>query len=596
MISVIILVKNAADKIEDCLKSVKDLADEIVVLDTGSTDNTLSIVKKYGARMVRAKGRDYASWRNESAKYVRGEWLFYVDHDERVSPELAKEIRQAVESADFVAYDIPRKNYVFGRWLKYGGWWPDRVLRLIKKDKLIGWEGEVHEQPKFRGEMGRLGSPLVHIKEDNLSDMVEKTNRYSEYEAKLLFEAGHPPMAWWRFLRVIGRELRYRLVWKLGILDGPKGIIYCLYQGYSRFITYAKLWEMQLQNQKSKLMKRAAIYNPYLDTGGGGERYVLTFALALKKAGWQVDLQWKDKKILPWLEQRLGLHLGGVNVVEDIGKGTGYDLMFWLSDGSVPFLFAKRNFLHFQTPFHGVGGRSLFNKLKFARINKVICNSEFTKKVIDREYGTKSTVLYPPVNIATSKNEKKENIILFVGRYSQLQQAKGQDVLVDTFVKMCKRGLSSWKLVLIGGSNVGGRDYVKDLKAAVKGYPIEILENLPYKRMVDYYNKAKLFWSASGFGIDEEVTPEKVEHFGITVVEAMAAGCVPLVLAKGGHKEIIKDQTDGILWNTTEELISQTLELTEDERRREEIGKKAREKAGTFSEGKFGEKVLQLVG
>lgn len=339
----------------------------------------------------------------------------------------------------------------------------------------------------------------------------------------------------------------------------------------------------------------AAIYNPYLDTGGGGERYMLTFANTLKKAGWQVDLEWKDAKILPWLEERLGLHLKGVNVVSDIGKGKGYDLIFWLSDGSIPLLFANRNFLHFQTPFHNVGGKSLFNKLKFARINKIICNSGFTKNVIDREYGINSTVLYPPVNITTDKNEKKENMILFVGRYSQLQQAKGQDVLVDTFINMCKKGLSGWKLVLIGGSNVGVGNYVKNLKNKAKGFPIQILENLPYKSVVDYYARAKLFWSASGFGVDEEVAPEKVEHFGITVVEAMAARCVPLVLAKGGHKEIIKNQTDGVLWNTTEELIFQTLALSEDERRREEIGKKASEKAEKFSEDQFESKILQLV-
>lgn len=250
-ISVIILVKNAADKIEGCLKSIRDLADEIVILDTGSQDNTLKIVKRFGTKVGKARGSDYASWRNESAKIARGEWLFYVDHDERVSPELAKEIRNVVQTDNFAAYDIPRKNYVFGRWLKYGGWWPDRVLRLIKKDKLVGWQGEVHEQPKIKGDLGHLSEPLTHLKEDNLSDMVEKTNRYSVYEARLLFDAGHPPMAWWRFLRVIGREFRDRLIFKLGFLDGPKGIIYCLYQGYSRFITYAKLWEMQ-NNRSSK--------------------------------------------------------------------------------------------------------------------------------------------------------------------------------------------------------------------------------------------------------------------------------------------------------------------------------------------------------
>lgn len=341
---------------------------------------------------------------------------------------------------------------------------------------------------------------------------------------------------------------------------------------------------------------RAAIYDPYLDTGGGGERYVLTFASVLKKQGWQVDLQWADDKILPWLEERLGLHLEGVNLVEDIGKGKGYDLVFWLSDGSIPLLFAKKNIMHFQTPFHGVGGKSVVNRIKFLKIHEVVCNSNFTKAVIDHEYGVRSRVLYPPVDTEQFKETKKENIILSVGRFSQLQQAKRQDILASAFKKMCHNGLKGWQLVLIGGSNIGGEEYVQELKSLSKGYPIRILENVPFNQVKEFYGKAKIFWSASGFGIDEKEEPQKVEHFGISVVEAMACECVPIVTAKGGHKEIISDQKDGILWNTTENLIAQTQVLTEDERRREEIGKKAKEKAGEFSKQRFAGQVLRLVG
>lgn len=340
---------------------------------------------------------------------------------------------------------------------------------------------------------------------------------------------------------------------------------------------------------------KAAFFDPYLDTGGGGERYVLTFALALEKAGWQVDLQWKDGKILPWLEERLGLDLSGVNIVEDIEKGTGYNLVFWLSDGSIPFLFAKHNLLHFQTPFHNVGGKSLFNRLKFARMNKVICNSEFTKNVIDREYGVSSHVLYPPVDTKGFKEGKKENIILSVGRFSQLQQAKRQDVLVDVFKKMCNKGLVGWQLVLIGGSNVGGEEFAHELKVLSRGYPIKILENAPFSQVKEFYGKAKIFWSAAGFGVDEKKQPQKVEHFGISVVEAMSAGCVALVTAKGGHKEIIEEGVDGYLWETASQLAEMTRSLIADERRRERVAEKAKKKATRFTEHSFAEKVLQLV-
>ena len=135
---------------------------------------------------------------------------------------------------------------------------------------------------------------------------------------------------------------------------------------------------------------RAAIHNPYLDTLGGGERYTITFAKVLVESGYVVDLEWKDPEIKKTLEDRFGINLDGVNIVNDIKRGDNYDLCFWVSDGSVPILRARNNILHFQVPFHGVGGRSLINKMKFYRINKIVCNSGFTKNIIDKEYGVKS--------------------------------------------------------------------------------------------------------------------------------------------------------------------------------------------------------------
>ncbi len=141
-----------------------------------------------------------------------------------------------------------RSNIFLGREMRHGGWWPDYVLRLIKKDKLITWEGELHEQPKINAEIGKLKNPLVHTSHRSLEEMVEKTNQWSEIEAKLLFESGHPKMAWWRFISVGFREFWNRGIVKMGFLDGVQGIIEVIYQSFSRMITYAKLWEMQTKN------------------------------------------------------------------------------------------------------------------------------------------------------------------------------------------------------------------------------------------------------------------------------------------------------------------------------------------------------------
>lgn len=244
-LSILIITKNAASKIKTCLESVEDLGDEIAVLDTGSTDQTVDIAKKYGAKIFESKGHDFATWRNEAAKLAHGEWLFYIDYDEEVTPELKEEILRSTQNDSLAAYKIPRKNYVFGRWLKHGGFWPDYVLRLTRKDALVAWKGELHEQPVIKGSVGTLKNALIHHKEDSLSQMLEKTNRYSVFEAKLLFQAKHPPMTWWRFFRIMTTEFWYRLIVKGGVLDGPEGFIYGVYQMWSRFVTYAKLWELQ---------------------------------------------------------------------------------------------------------------------------------------------------------------------------------------------------------------------------------------------------------------------------------------------------------------------------------------------------------------
>lgn len=305
---------------------------------------------------------------------------------------------------------------------------------------------------------------------------------------------------------------------------------------------------------------KAAIYNPYLDTLGGGERYTLSFASVLARRGYQVDFEWKEKLIKEKLGKRFGMALDGINFIKNIRRGDGYDICFWLSDGSIPLLRARKNILHFQVPFKGINGRTLFNKMKLFRIEKVICNSYFTKSFIDNEYGIKSIVIYPPLDVDI-KPKKKENVILSVARFSQLEQAKRQDILVSTFKKMVRAGLKNWELVLAGGIEVGAKEFIKKLERMSRNFPIKIIKSPDYTTLKDLYGKAKIFWSASGFGIDVNKEPQKVEHFGISVVEAMAAGVVPVVFNAGGHKEIVDNGNTGYLWDRETELkkISQML-------------------------------------
>jgi len=340
---------------------------------------------------------------------------------------------------------------------------------------------------------------------------------------------------------------------------------------------------------------KAAIYNPYLDTLGGGERYSLSVASILAKQGYQVYIEWKDKNIKGNLEDRFSIDLANVNFVDSIKRGDGYDICFWVSDGSIPILKARKNFLHFQVPFKDLQTNVLMNKMKLFRINKVICNSNFTKSFIDREFKIKSTVIYPPVLVEEIKPMKKMNQILFVGRFSQLKQAKNQDVLIDSFKKFYDSGFINWKLILAGGSEVGVGEFLTALKEKSKGYPIEFYENMDFGKVANLYAKSKFFWSAVGYKVKELKEPDRVEHFGISVVEAMAGGAIPLVYNAGGHKEIIKNEENGFLWNKTKDLIFQTKQLIKDRKLTDILSKNAVEQSKNFSYEKFEKKLLEII-
>lgn len=346
--------------------------------------------------------------------------------------------------------------------------------------------------------------------------------------------------------------------------------------------------------------KRAGIFDPYLDTLGGGERYCLTLAELLLNLDWKVDIFWEGKNLKPKIGERMGIDINRVSfipkpkkILEMFKKYPKYDLLFFLSDGAIPFMFAKKNILHFQVPFKGAKVDHFLNKIKFKMIHRIVCNSMFTKEFIDREFKVKSEVIYPPVDVKKFKPGEKENIILSVGRFSRLLQAKNQTLLVEAFKNLVDQGLQGWKLVLAGGSEVGSGDLVTRLREMANGYPIEILENISLSRLSELYAKAKIFWAANGFGVDEKTNPEKVEHFGIAVAEAMSAGVVPLLVAKGGFKEIVEDGKSGFFWETIDEMEEKTLKLSKISLEKFQV--EAEKRSQLFSKEKFNERFKRII-
>lgn len=255
-LSAIILTYNEEEIIKDCLESVK-WADEIVIVDNGSTDKTLDIVKKFGVKnIVKSSGGNFSNHRNFGAKAAKGKWLLYVDADERVTPELRGEILKIIKqdndsNSRLAAFAIPRKNIRLTKVLYYGGWWPDYVLRLMKKEGLKTWKGELHEQPEIEGEVGYLKEAFLHYSHrGSLEHKLNNTINWSKVEAQKLFDADHPPMNTARFASAMIREFHKRMIKYQAFRDGTEGFMEAIYQVFSVFITYARLWEMQIKNKE----------------------------------------------------------------------------------------------------------------------------------------------------------------------------------------------------------------------------------------------------------------------------------------------------------------------------------------------------------
>lgn len=246
MLSVVILTKNEQDRIKVCLESIK-WVEEIIIIDNGSTDKTLEIAKSYTDKIFTFKDMDFAFLRNKGMEQVTGEWALYVDSDERVLDDLKKEIEECIKSNEYSTLAISRRNIVFGKEVKYGPFWPDWVIRLIKKADFEKWEGVVHEQPKFKGNLGYSKSSLLHLTHRGLDQVVLKSLEWSKIDAKLRLESGHPKMSGWRFLRIFLTETFNQGVTRRGFFNGTVSIMDSLLQTFSMYMTYVRLWQLQQQ-------------------------------------------------------------------------------------------------------------------------------------------------------------------------------------------------------------------------------------------------------------------------------------------------------------------------------------------------------------
>lgn len=251
MLTIAIITKNEEEMITDAINSSL-FADEVLLVDTGNTDKTNQIAKSLGAKIIKSDGKNYSEWRNDALKAIKNKWIMFLDADERITTELQEEIKKIINSEDetYSAYQIPRKNNYLGHYMKYGGWGNEKIIRLFLRSKLVKYVNELHEQPSFDGRLGTLNSPLLHFSHRSIDSMLEKTIKFTYYEARLRFDNNHPTIVTWRIIRVMITEFVYRFIKKLAWMDGTPGIVDGIFQVFNTFIIYSRLWEMQ-KNAKS---------------------------------------------------------------------------------------------------------------------------------------------------------------------------------------------------------------------------------------------------------------------------------------------------------------------------------------------------------
>ncbi|MBS3818155.1 glycosyltransferase family 2 protein [bacterium] len=249
-ISVVIITYNEEENLPGVLKSVKDVASEIIVVDSYSEDETIRIAKKYTTKVYSREWTNFSDQKNFGNGKASHPWILSLDADERLSPELRAEILQLKgEERDWAAFSMPRQAFYLGKWIRHCGWYPDRKIRLFRKDKAF-WKGEyVHEDLVVEGPVRALKGKLYHFTYKDITDHLNRVNQFSSLGAQKLY-AQKKKSRWYHLLfqPFLGFVRSFCL--KMGFLDGFAGFVISVFHGYSLFVRYAKLREIWKKGER----------------------------------------------------------------------------------------------------------------------------------------------------------------------------------------------------------------------------------------------------------------------------------------------------------------------------------------------------------
>ncbi|MFH1146440.1 MAG: glycosyltransferase family 2 protein [Pseudomonadota bacterium] len=253
-LSVAIITKDEAHNLPDCLSSVR-FADQVVVVDSGSADETVHIAEDFGCEIFRKDWQGFGAQKQFAIDQCRNKWVLVLDADERIPEETARAIRDIVAGARASSgYSFPRKNYFQGRWIRHAGWWPDRVVRLFQKGCGSVTRARVHEAIHINGPVVELKTPIEHYTESRLDKVLLKIDRYSTLGAEEAYQQGKKTSVWSAGSRAMVTFVQ-DYFFRLGFLDGPQGFTLAVTDSINKFFKYAKLNQLNLQT-KQQLTKK----------------------------------------------------------------------------------------------------------------------------------------------------------------------------------------------------------------------------------------------------------------------------------------------------------------------------------------------------
>ena len=359
---------------------------------------------------------------------------------------------------------------------------------------------------------------------------------------------------------------------------------------------------------------KICFYSPYIPKHlGGGEKYFFDAAstlaqhhevtVALPEGYTRAEIEQSQQKYEQFLERSMEkitfavapLHTG--TVLQKLRWTRQFDLCFAVTDGSTFFSAAKKNILHIQVPFTQPKTQFI-ERIKLRNWNVKNANSSFTQTVVEKAWGTKiQYVHYPAIDDNCFQQvSKKEKVIVNVGRFFRHLHSKRQDIIVQAFSKLRKEYAElskGWKLVFIG--TVEDESYAQEVKKLAVGEPVEFYHHLNRKELLRWYQRASIYWHAAGYAIDEAQHPERVEHFGISTAEAMAAGCIPVVVGKGGQVEVLGTELQDLQWQTIDECCQITATVLEPTSISDALQQRCIAQARTFSSARFQQTLYEMI-